>query len=121
MLTTFADIPFTGSSDDDDDDDDCSAHSSDEEGDNGSSSYSSDEEGDNFSSSYSDDHSAVPELGLGNEALLKEVTRNWERGARADSTLGEWTRVHGVLQKWYHEQEVGFRVFLGPLTRPYSR
>lgn len=111
MLTTFADNPFflTGSSDDDDDDDDdCSAHSSDEEGDNGSS-------------SNSDDHSAVPEQGLQNEALLEEVTRNWERGARADSTLGEWTRVHGVLQKWYHEQEVGFRVFLGPLTRPYSR
>ncbi len=108
MLTTFADIPFTGSSDDDDDDDYCSAHSSDEEGDNGSS-------------SNSDDHSAVPALGLENEALLEEVTRNWERGARADSTLGEWTRVHGVLQKWYHEQEVGFRVFLGPLTRPYSR
>jgi hypothetical protein len=113
VLTTFADNPFflTGSSDDDDDDD-CSAHSSDEEGDNGSSSNSS---------SNSDDHSAVPEQVLENEALLEEVTRNWERGARADSTLGEWTRVHGVLQKWYHEQEVGFRVFLGPLTRPYSR
>ena len=110
MLTTFADNPFflTGSSDDDDDDDDCSAHSSDEEGDNGSS-------------SNSDDHSAVPEQGLENEALLEEVTRNWERGARADSTLGEWARVYGVLQKWYLEQVDAFKTFLGPLSRPYSR
>jgi hypothetical protein len=117
VLTTFADsqfsgspsiYAFSGSSDDDDDDDDCSSHSSEEDGDDGSSSITGDD-------------NAVPALGLDNDARFEQVTRNWKRGAISDSTLGEWARVHGVLQKWYHEQEDGFRVFLGPLTRPYSR
>ena len=97
---------FSGSSDDDDDDDDSKSHSSDEEEDG----YSSNTE-DDCSESRLDDM----------DARYAEVTRNWKRGAKADSTLGEWARVYGVLQKWYLEQVDAFKTFLGPLSRPYSR
>ena len=117
MLTTFAGnqfsgsscfSAFSGSSDDDDDDDDYSSHSSNDDGDDDSSSNTADD-------------SAVKELGLDNDARFEQMTRNWKRGAISDSTLGEWARVHGVLQKWYQSQDDVFRDFLGPLTRPYSR
>ena len=102
VLTTFADhsdpIGY-GSSDDDDEDADCSDASSDAE----------DDQDNDISSRGSP------------AGRLEQITHEWKRGSKADSTLGEWTRVRDVLQKWYQSQTPVYQNFLGPLTKPFSR
>ena len=98
MLTTFVGIMGFGSSDDDDEDDDYSDSGDDED----------DQDGD------------IPSNG-GEAGRLEQATHEWKRGSRADSTLGEWTRVRDVLQKWYLSQAASYQTFLGPLNRPFSR
>jgi len=99
VLTTFADLFGNGSSDDDDEDDD----------------YSDD--GDDVED---DEDNDIPSRGSP-AGHLEQMTHEWKRGSKADSTLGEWTRVRDVLQKWYESQTAEYQGFLGPLTRPFSR
>lgn len=112
MFTTFAANMFSGSSDDDYDDDDHSYYSGDDEDDHDF--VADDDDDDDF---HDDDISTNG----GEAGRLEQTTLAWRRGSRADSTLGEWNRVHDVLRKWYESQNDSYKTFLGPLTQPFSR
>lgn len=108
VLTTFAELFFSGSSDDDDHVDDSRRGSGDDDDD-----YANDDDDDDFGGHISTTG--------GESGRLDQVALEWKRNFRADSTLGEWNRVHQVLQKWYASQDEAYQIFLGPLTRPFSR
>jgi hypothetical protein len=133
VLTTFAEIKFSGSSDDDDDDDvhSCDIGDDDDDHELGSDDDDDDDDHDDDDDDHDDDDDDdvddVVDVGSGistnggESRRLDQVTHEWKRGARSDSTLGEWSRVHDVLRKWYETQDDAYKTFLGPLARPYSR
>ena len=80
-----------GSSDDDLDSDDSSSDAKKSDDDLDSDDSSSD-------ASEADSQSGS---GLILESGLEDKVRRWDRGSKSASTLGEWSRAHKSLKKWF--------------------
>lgn len=115
MLTIFTDATalFGDGSSEDDDDDNSYQDGSDESDDDEDNDIDDDDDG-------GGEEFCSPTEG-GEACDLEQITRRWRRNHRSSSSIGEWARVYGVLQRWHASQTDAYKTFLGPLTRPFSR